>query len=590
MYDLDLLRADFRNFVFVLWQHLQLPEPTKVQYDIAHYLQHGPERRIIEAFRGVGKSWLTAAYVLWRLFCNPEERVLVVSASKDRADAFTTFVRRLIEEVPLLQHLKPRRDQRDSNLAFDVGPSSAHQAPSVRSVGITGQLTGGRASIIVADDVETPKNSLTALMRERLAELVKEFDAVLTPGGQIVYLGTPQTEMSLYNELPSRGYDCRIWPARYPDARRRGFYGNKLAPSIAAELQANPKLAEDCGGRGAPTDPQRFTDIDLVKREASYGRSGFALQFMLDTSLSDQDRHPLRLADLIVMGLTTDLAPVRLAWGSGPDQVNDQLPCPGLRGDRWHRPMFVHKDFVAYQGSVLAIDPSGRGKDETGYAVVKMLNGFLFVLEVGGLKGGYDDSVLETLALTAKKHKVQHVLVESNFGDGMFTKLLTPWLVKHHPVTTEEIHHTGQKEKRIIDVLEPAFNQHRVVFDEKVILEDIKGIERDSDKEYSLLHQITRLTKDKGALAHDDRVEALAMAVGYWTEQMDRDAKTAEEEHREEMMRKELENFEEHVLGHRPPGENWSGLDRIFSVCRRLWASAMGVGPDSPGFTPLPAV
>jgi hypothetical protein len=554
-----LVLADFRNFVFRLWEHLGLPSPTVMQYDIALYLQHGPERRIIEAFRGVGKSWLTAAYVLWRLLRNPEERVLVVSASKDRADAFTTFVRRLIEEMPLLQHLKPRRDQRDSNLAFDVGPSSAHQAPSVRSVGITGQLTGGRASIIVADDVETPKNSLTALMRERLAELVKEFDAVLTPGGEIVYLGTPQCEMSLYNELPQRGYDCRIWPARYPDAKRRSFYGPKLAPIIAESLKANPKLAEECHGRGAPTDPERFDDVDLMKREASYGRSGFALQFMLDTSLSDQDRYPLRLSDLMVMGLTTESGPVRVVWGSGPDQVHEQLPCPGLRGDRWHRPIFVHKDFVAYQGAVLFIDPSGRGKDETSYAVVKMLNGLLYVLEVGGFKDGYTDAVLEALALVAKKHAVNHVLVESNFGDGMFTKLLTPWLVKHHPVTTEEIHHTGQKERRIIDTLEPAFNQHRVVFAESVVLEDVKG----EDVDYSLLHQLTRITRDKGALAHDDRAEALAGAVAYWVEQMDRDVQAAAEEHRQAQIDEALERFMERAGGN-TRSENWTGLDRIF--------------------------
>ena len=551
---------DFRNFVYVLWQHLGLPDPTEIQYDIAEYLQNGPERRVIEAFRGVGKSWLTAGYVLWRLLRNPDERILVVSASKDRADAFSTFVRRLIEEVPMLHHLKPKRDQRDSNLAFDVGPSSAHQAPSVRSVGITGQLTGGRATVIVADDVEIPKNSLTALMRERLGELVKEFDAVLTPGGEILYLGTPQCEMSLYNLLPERGYDVRIWPARIPDAKRQRFYGSKLAPIIQQRVESNPALVSEFGGRGAPTDPQRFDDVDLLKREASYGRSGFALQFMLDTSLSDQDRHPLRLSDLVVMGLTTTVAPVRTAWGSGPDQVIDTLPCPGLRGDRWHRPVFIHKDFIPYQGSVLFIDPSGRGKDETSYAVVKMLNGLLYLLESGGFKDGYTDEVLTLLAQTAKKHSVNHVLIESNFGDGMFTKLITPFFTRHHPVTTEEIHHTGQKEKRIIDVLEPVMNQHRLIVDEKVILDDLKV----EDVNYQLFYQMTRITRDKGALGHDDRLEAVAGAVAYWVEQMDADVRKADEEHRQTQLDADLERFMEHALGRKAEGDNWTGVHKRF--------------------------
>jgi len=164
----DPLKRDFRNFLFLIWRHLNLPDPTPVQYDIARYLQHGPKRSIIEAFRGVGKSWITAAFVLWLLYCNPNERILVVSASKDRADSFSIFCKRLIEEVPFLTHLKPRDGQRDSNIAFDVGPSDPHQAPSVRSIGITGQITGGRATHIVADDVEVPKNSLTQTMRDRL--------------------------------------------------------------------------------------------------------------------------------------------------------------------------------------------------------------------------------------------------------------------------------------------------------------------------------------------------------------------------------------------------------------------------------------
>jgi hypothetical protein len=51
---------DFRVFLTMVWRHLNLPDPTPVQLDIAHWLQHGPRRKIIEAFRGVGKSWITS--------------------------------------------------------------------------------------------------------------------------------------------------------------------------------------------------------------------------------------------------------------------------------------------------------------------------------------------------------------------------------------------------------------------------------------------------------------------------------------------------------------------------------------------------
>jgi len=164
---------------------------------MADWLQeHETNRLVIQAFRGVGKSWVTAAYTCWLLLCNPQVKILVVSDSKTRADDFSTFVLRLIHEVPILQHLIPRNNQRSSKISFDVAPAKADQSPSVKSVGITGQLTGSRADIIIADDIEVTGNSATQGMRDKLKELTKEFAAILKPQEQskIIYLGTPQTE------------------------------------------------------------------------------------------------------------------------------------------------------------------------------------------------------------------------------------------------------------------------------------------------------------------------------------------------------------------------------------------------------------
>jgi len=557
----DPLKRDFRNFLFLIWRHLNLPDPTPVQYDIARYLQHGPKRSIIEAFRGVGKSWITAAFVLWLLYCNPNERILVVSASKDRADSFSIFCKRLIEEVPFLTHLKPRDGQRDSNIAFDVGPSDPHQAPSVRSIGITGQITGGRATHIVADDVEVPKNSLTQTMRDRLAELVKEFDAVLVPGGRIIYLGTPQCEMSLYNVLPQRGYECRIWPARYPLQDELGHYGDKLAPFIVTKLREDPSLQAGLPGRGKPVEPTRFGDVDLLEREGSYGRSGFKMQFQLLTTLSDAERYPLRLADLIVFPIDKDKAPVSVAWGSGPQQVINDLPCVGLQGDRWNRHLFASPEWAPYQGVVMAIDPAGRGGDELGYAIVAMQRGFLYVLRCRGLTGGYSDENLQHLANEAKAFGVKHIRIESNFGDGMFTKLLTPFLVRTYPVTCEDVVSSRQKELRIIDTLEPVMNQHRLIVSESVIREDLENYNKygeDLQHRYQLFYQMSRVTKDKGSLAKDDRLDVLAMAVAYWVEQMDKDTRKAVDEFKEEAFRKEVKSFMDGVFGFETvPAPNW---------------------------------
>ena len=223
---------DFRNFVYLVWKHLNLPDPTPIQYDMADYLQGGPRRMVIQAFRGVGKSYITCAYVVHQLLLDPDKKFMVVSASKSRADDFSTFSQQIITQLPICQHLIAKDTQRWSKIAFDVGPARASGSPSVKSVGISGQLTGSRADVIIADDVEVPNNSATQMMREKLGESVKEFDAVLKPDGRVIYLGTPQCEMSLYEELRNRGYELRIWPARYPAEALRAKYSDRLAPLV----------------------------------------------------------------------------------------------------------------------------------------------------------------------------------------------------------------------------------------------------------------------------------------------------------------------------------------------------------------------
>ena len=546
---------DFRNFLYMVWDHLNLPNPTPIQYDIAEYIQHGPKRRVVEAFRGVGKSWITSAFVVHQLLLDPTKNILVVSASKQRADDFSTFTLRLITEMPVLRHLIPNESQRNSKIAFDVGPAPASHAPSVVSKGITSQITGARADLIIADDVESLSNSQTTTMRDKLSEGIKEFDAVLKPGGNILFLGTPQTEASIYSSLPERGFSVKIWPARYPKKSQLPRYGEHLSKTIAE------KVAEDEDLVGQPTDPDRFDSEDLMEREASYGRTGFALQFMLDPSLSDIDRYPLKLADLVIMSLNPREGPQKPVWAASSDNLIQDLPNVGMPGDRFYGPVALGDgSWTSYTGSVMAVDPSGRGADETSYAVVKMLNGFLFVTDAGGMPGGYSEDTLKRLATVAKEQEVNLVLIESNFGDGMFTQLLKPVLAKIHRVTCEEVRHSTSKERRICDTLEPVMNSHRLVIDRKVVENDFdstRHLPPEKALRYQLMYQMSRVTRHRGALAHDDRLDVLAMAVAYWADQMAQDADDQIARRKDEDLKRELEKFMEHSVGRKRKGMQW---------------------------------
>ena len=522
--DIEKARQHFWAFVYIVWKSIGLPNPTPIQVDIAQYLQNLPSDRIvIQGFRGVAKSFLTCAYAVWRLWPNRDLKVLIISASRDRADDNARFIKSIIRTLPFLADMKADKSQLDTQNIFNVGGAQADISPSVKSVGITGQITGTRADLLISDDVEVPKNSGTQMQRDKLSEAVKEYDAILKPGGQIIYLGTPQNEASLYNTLRRRGYETRIWTVLYPESdEEMESYGDSLAPFIRDKYLSDPKKYA-----GKPTDPSRFDEIEIEKRRLSYGRAGFALQFMLNTNLSDYEKYPLKVSDLIIDSLDPHETSTKWAWANGVQQRMGDIPCVAMNGDMYYAPLSRSPDTLPYTGTVMAIDPAGRGSDESAYAVMKALNGYLFLMDVGGFTEGYSDLALTQMAQLAKFWQVNEIVVEANFGDGMFTKLMSPIFSKIHPCAITEVKNTKQKELRIIDTLEPVLMRHKLIVNQSVIENDYRRYE--SGQTYSLIYQMTRICRDKNAIAHDDRLDAVTMAVAYWLSSMDIDGDKKEE-------------------------------------------------------------
>ena len=514
---LALLQQDFKLFLQALWGQLDLPSPTRAQYAIADYIQYGPKRLQIQAFRGVGKSWITGAFVLWTLFNDAEKKIMIVSASKERADNMSIFLQKLIIETPWLSQLQPKSDDsRWSRISFDVN-CSPHQAPSVKSVGITGQLTGSRADLMILDDVEVPGNSMTELMREKLLQLCTEAEAILTPkdDSRIMYLGTPQTTFTIYRKLAERNYRPFVWPARYPRGKTFSQYEGLLAPEIQADI-------DNGADEWAPTDPDRFDHEDLLEREASMGRSNYMLQFQLDTSLSDAEKFPLKMADLIITSVNPDTAPENVIWCSDPSNVVKDAPSVGLPGDYFYSPMQMQGEWGPYNETICSIDPSGRGTDETAACYLSQRNGIIYLHEMRAYRDGYSDNTLLDILRGCKKYNVTSLVIETNFGDGIVSELFKKHLIQtKQNINIEEVRANVRKEDRIIDALEPVLNQHRLVVDRRVIDWDYRS-NKDSAPEsrllYMLFYQMSRMCRQKGAVKHDDRLDCLAQGVKYFTD------------------------------------------------------------------------
>jgi len=522
----ERLAKSFPLFLSLVWKSLDLPRPTRAQMAIADYLQNGPKRLQIQAFRGLGKSWIAAAFVLWVLWNDRDKKILVVSASKQRADDFTVFTQKCILEFDWLAHMRPvDDDQRWSRVSFDIAGCKPAQSPSVKSVGITGQITGSRADLIVFDDVEVPANSATDMMREKLLQLVTEGESVLTPkpDSRIVFLGTPQTTFTIYRTLRERNYVPLIWPARYP--KSLVGYEDVLATQLQADIERDGHEAL----AWRPTDT-RFSEINLLEREQSMSRSNFMLQFMLDTSLSDALKFPLKLSDFSVLPLDLAKGPSDVIWGTDRDTLLD-LPAVALPGDRWHRPKETG-EYIPWNDTITAVDPSGRGKDETVSIILSQINGFIFIRDIYATQDGYSDTTLREILRRSKQYGSKMCLIESNFGDGAVMELLKKHAAEMKVgMAFEESRATTRKEDRIIDTLEPVLNQHRLIIDQRLITWDYQSNHDMAPEERlprMLMYQLTRMCREKGAVKHDDRVDALALGVKHYQDVLAISAKEAQ--------------------------------------------------------------
>lgn len=504
----DVLRS-FPVYLIFKWQWLKLPPPTELQLEIAEFLQECPTAwSIIKGFRGIAKSWITGSYAEWCWLKNRDFRVMIVSGNQTKADEISLFIRQCIDGFPLLEPLRwadwEKQHVRWGIQQFNVKGSPVDIAPSCKACGIQSMLVGSRAHLIIGDDVETPQNSDTVESRDKLLAAVGEFSNILLPNGQVKLLGTPQTEESIYLELENRGVTTRVWPARVPTEDTIRIYKDTLSPKIQSMF--------DEGRYDEPTEPSRFDEEVLMEKAAVITRSAWRLQFMLDTTLADAERYPLKLHDLMVTACDPISAPLTLVWNGHSKNKEASVQCVGFSSDYLVAPLFIGEDWKPYERIVMAIDPSGRGSDESAWVIVGTLAGRFYVLDWGGFTDGYASETKEALVQLAMTYKVNEVIYEANFGDGMYGTILRPAFKGIYDVGITEVKHSKQKEARILDTLEPVIRSHRVIL-------DVTAAKRDATEErgsiYSLMFQMSRLTRERGCLKHDDRLDALAIAVAH---------------------------------------------------------------------------
>jgi len=530
--DKRILVNNFKEFFKYCFWNLGLPCPTRDQLYMAKYISKlisSQEPLMLQAQRGLAKSLATQILCAWMLLRNKNEVISVISATSARAESFITFVKQMLQTIPLLMHLAPTGADRASSRKIDVNGRRPNDSPSLCAFGVTSAKTGSRSSFIVYDDVEIPENSDTAQKREKLLAGVRD-TANLGIAGVFreLCICTPQSSESVYNTMLNDGFSRSIIPAEYPEDI--SVYEGDLAKHILHEINRNPYKV------GEATDKRN--NMSHLAKQKLKGKARYKLHYMLDTALTDEEKFPLKLRDLIVMDLDSKKASINIEYSTDKKDTLYDLKHNGFRGDFLRKPSFIGDERIEYEGIAMFIDPSGRGKDETAYCVTAQLAGKVYVLDFGGTDGGYESASLEKLASIAKQFKVNLVQIESNFGDGAFSELLKPYLRRTHNCMVEDLRASSQKEVRIIDALEPVMMQHRLIVNKTPLIRDAE-----KKQDYSFTYQLTHITQNRGSLKHDDIIDVIGMGVAYWVESMARGESEEIERYEQELLDKELEEF-----------------------------------------------
>jgi hypothetical protein len=523
---LEALQAHYADFTSFLEDGMEEIgfTATAIQREIAAWMEHGPQYIMVQAQRGQAKTTVAALFAVWSLIHSPAHRVLIISAGGTQAVEISTLIVRVIMTMDILECMRPDKmaGDRTSVEAFDLHHSlkGLDKSPSVACVGIDSNLQGKRADLLIPDDIESSKNSATPVQRAKLLHLTKDFTSINSTG-RIIWLGTPQTLESIYNSLPARGVAIRIWPGRYPSDKQREFYGSCLAPSIARKLAMWPALARGgglLGDQGQPIDPEILNEDQLQKKERDQGEAYFQLQHMLNTTLSDAMRFPLKPEKLILLDTDLKRGPLTVVRGMTQDLLEEFNTCD--HPFKMMRPHEVSKETAAWQSIWAYVDPAAGGvnADETAWAIGAFLNGNIYLLSVGGVPGGYDEEKLLALARALCRFKLDGLTIEKNMGFGAFREVFTPILRKVQKemslpqcdISDDLV--VGQKELRIINTLSPIVGRGALIVDSAVIDEDRRYAEvypPSLRQSYSLFYQLHKLSAIRNALIHDDRADAL---------------------------------------------------------------------------------
>lgn len=451
---------------FLMWAERQRWVVPDIHVQACHWLETCGDLALLRCFRGFGKSTILAVYNAWRYYQDQSHRILHQGDQDKTAYKTSRDTKAVLLRHPLTKHMV---DTRGETAFWWVPGNEDERNPSMQASGILSNITSSRADEIQNDDVEVPRNIATVEAREKLRYRLSEQTFILVPGGRTLYIGTPHTHDSLYNDVEAQGADCltirmfahelrieKAKPGRYlvgfvPEMVFAGIgkASRLLVPGVDYKLTSDG--VELLGGIDGLVDfyagcawPERFTQEDMTKRRR---KTATVNEWDSQYQLHSKPIHDVRLdPDRMV---PYEVEPVASMANGEVLLMLGNVRLVGVKA-RWDCSLGkVKSDASAV--AIVFTDSMGR----LYWHRSKALTGDLeeFASDGTTLIGGQVKQLIDLL----KPLKVPQIVIETN-GPGGFVPAIARKHLKKHGIAVREDHVTTNKQKRILDAFEPPLS------------------------------------------------------------------------------------------------------------------------------------
>lgn len=440
--------------------------------------------RVLMLWRGAAKSTTLAISNAYDYYVDPANQKLIQGADDDLAVDLSRDTLAILRAHPLTQGLI--RETAGVEQWWTVeGFAASARTPQMRARGILSRTTGSRADEIQNDDVEVEKNVESPDARKKLRRKLAEQTHIIKPNGSKLFVGTPHTHDSLYEERIKDGAASFVQPlfshsiryektsseTRYKLPGPVGKDGVWVFQGIGASAQlltegmhyevvrgyvvfaAPPAMVIDvCTGNAWP---ERFTRKEMLVRRRDCRTFGeWDSQYQLQAKPVREvrlDPDKLRLYEV---------EPV-IEHANGTLRV--MLGKARLEGFTAYWDVSLGK--VTSNASALSIVFTDLAGSLYWHRALNLTGELEELGPTGDLMGGQIKQLIDACRACG----IHHVAIEVN-GPGGFVPAIARRHCAPHGITVEEILVTTKKNTRILDALEAPLSSgflwaHRQVFD-----------------------------------------------------------------------------------------------------------------------------